>query len=67
MPTRGFLCCLRAKEDQSGCHFFMPQSRCEKLIVNMVGSDYGMPDTMVRVSTPWEVESEEEYGAILTT
>jgi len=35
-----------------------PQSGVEKIIVNMVDSDSGMPDTMVRVSAPWDADLE---------
>ena len=45
----------------------MSQSGYEKLIVNMGDSDHGMRDTVVRVSGPWEAESEEECEAIPTT
>jgi len=37
----------------------MPQSGCEKLIMNMVDNDRGMRDVVGRVSGPWEAESEE--------
>ena len=54
------------KTAQDAC-YFVPQSVCEKIIVNMVVSDHGIQDTVVRVIGPWEVESEDEHGVILTT
>jgi len=48
-------------------HYFVPQSGYENTIINMVDSDYGMRDTVVRVTDLWEVESEDEHGSIPTT
>jgi len=47
--------------------YFVPQSECERIIINMVDSDNDMWNTMVRVTCPWEVELEGERGAIPTT
>ena len=44
--------------------YFFPQSGVEKIIVNMVNSDHGMQDTVVRVTGLWEAESENECGAV---
>jgi len=59
MSARGLLCCLRVEEDQSGRPLLRIPEWCKKLIVNMVDSDHGMCDTVVRVSGSWEAESEE--------
>ena len=45
-----------------GASYFVPQSRVEKIIVNMV--DHDMRDTMVWVTGLWEAELENEGGAI---
>ena len=45
----------------------MPQNGWEKIIINMVDSDHGMRDTVVRVTDPWEAESKDEHGAIPIT
>jgi len=42
-----------------------PQSGVEKVIVNMVNSDYGIQDTVVQVTGPLEAESEDERGVVL--
>jgi len=43
---------------------FVPQSGVEKITVNMVDNDHGMQDTIVRVTSPGEAESENECGVI---
>ena len=44
--------------------YFIPQSGVEKIIVNMVNSDHGMRDSVIRVSGPWDAESEDERRAM---
>jgi len=44
----------------------VPQGVCDKLIVNMVDNDYGMCEIVVRITGPWEAESESECGAAPT-
>jgi len=51
----------RTHQDAS---YFIPQSRVNKIIVNMIDSDNGMRDTIIRVSRPGEAKSEGEHGAI---
>ena len=46
--------------------YFVSQSGCKKIIVNMTDNDHGMRDIVVRVIGPWEAESEDERGAIPT-
>ena len=55
------------RKTRQGARFFVAQSGCEKLILNMVDNDYGTRDTAVWVCGPWEVESEDERRAIPTT
>ena len=55
--------CLLRKTTLSA-RYFIPQSGLEKIIANMVDSDRGMRDTMVRVSGPWDADLEDERGAI---
>ena len=47
--------------------YFVSQSGCEKIIVDIMDSDHGMRDTVVRVTDPWEAESDGERGSIPTT
>ena len=47
-----------------GAHYFVPQSGVEKIIVNMLDINHGMRDIVVRVTGPWEAESEDEREAI---
>jgi len=62
------LCAAYAlRKTSQDARFFVPQSGCEKLIVNMVDNDHGMRDIVVQVSGPWEAKLEEECGAIPTT
>ena len=37
------------KTTQDVC-YFVPQSGCKKIIINMIDSDHGMRDTVVRVT-----------------
>ena len=53
------------KTAQDVC-YFVPQSGCENIIVNMVDSDHSMRDTVVLVTDPSEAELEDERGAIPT-
>ena len=46
--------------------YFVPQTGCEKIIVNIVDSDHGMRNTMVWLTGAWEAESENEHGVIPT-
>jgi len=36
----------------------------EKIIINMVDSNRDMQDIVVRVSDPWDADSEEDRGVI---
>jgi len=40
------------------------QGGCDKLIVNMVNSDHGMRETVVRITGPLAAESESERVAV---
>ena len=48
-----------------GTRYFIPHSGVEKIIVNLIDSDHGMQNTIIRVTNPWEAELENERGAIL--
>ena len=47
-----------------GARYFILQSGVEKIIINMVDSNRGMQDIVVRVSGPWDADSEEDRGVI---
>ena len=64
MLAQGLQCRLRAKEDPQDACYFVSQSGVEKIIINMVDSEYGMRDIMIWVTGLWEAESENERGAI---
>ena len=55
------------RKTSQDAHYFVPHSECEKFIINMVDSDQGMRDIVVRVTAQWEAESEDEREAIPIT
>ena len=54
------------RKTSQDARFFVPQSGCEK-IINMVDSDHGMRNTVIRMTGPLEAESKGERGAISIT
>ena len=54
------------KTNQDG-HFFIPQSGCDKLIVNLVDNVHEWRDTVIRVPGPWEAASAENRVIIPTS
>ena len=48
-----------------GAHYFVPQSMIENIIVNMIDNGNGPWNIVVWVTSPWEVESKKERGAVL--
>ena len=45
---------------------FVPRSGCDGSIINLVGSDHGWHDTIIRVSGPWEAVQAKDRGRVLT-
>ena len=54
------------RKSSQDARYFMPQSGCKKIIVNMVESDHGMRDTVIHVIGPWVAESKDECGVVPT-
>ena len=47
--------------------FFVARSGLERLIVNLVSSDYGWSEIVIRVSDAWEAATQKEPGMVPTT
>jgi len=67
VPDRGLEQCVFAKEDYPWCALLFSQSGVEKVIDNMVNSDHGIRDTVVRVTGSWKAESEDERRVVPVT
>jgi len=52
VPSEDFCAIYSMRKTNQGDRFFIPQSGCDKLIVNLVDIDHGWRDFVIRVSEP---------------
>jgi len=65
--VRFFSAAYALRRTSQNVRYFMPQSACDKIIVNKVNNDHYMRDTVVQLTGQWEAKLKSECGTVPTT